>query len=1217
MQSKIKGLLVFVTYASVFHHHASGEDEIKWREDGKCSLFNPLPDGSAAECNPSGDSPCCDNGYYGITAQCGNSPEYCSCPLCLDFRAVEELRRSGEECMVVEVGGFLKIRCVKDTMFGEELYFKCVQSGGEYRPSVDHHPDDFDFTLRSVSAICEDDPHVYQACGFTEKVTNSDVFCGGLFCTDSFDSGNFIECDGNCSANRSCSAQNTDSRSTLCNDKCDNTNFLTLCEDESFCNGYRYGVSCLDSINSYWGVQDICDGIVFCSDGGQDEENCDVFGDDIQTCSHYYLSVFQQTEKIVPIFNNTRCSVIEPVNKVYPYCLNYRDQTNCTDTDRVGGYCLIDGFSSSVSKYVLCKDYDETAAQHIVLCDDNFQNVCISPSSTTNCRVHKHRMCDGKQDCSDKSDEVNELCRFMTKEFKCERRFSPGKKLGIPVSWIFDVDEDCMNGEDEDDDKWEFCGNKEKVSYRLKPDDGVCENVFLCPGNDRSYVLFEQLCDGVETCGVNGRENAVCQVARDFGLSRNSSVMNGSLCLSGDALNDSLCSEEQFTRPGGVVFGVESSISLIAPHSKVDCRHAFGEYYVYLSCMGKCSDAGFKCPLKKQPLRHDSCPGQYPDRVYTLANNSSLTFVTRTEQGTYHQDYFQCDNGRCVEYKQVCDLFDDCGDMSDELNCKNHMICADTGNSTKHQLISLSHKCDGIYDCFDLSDECNDKCHKEILGNSMLKCLCWLQGLLAVILNFITIYGGIVNLRRMKTSTSSILVFCNKVLVISISCGDFLVGLYLIGLSIFDGIVYKADYCKRQAEWLTGTECSVLGVISTVGSQISLFAMTALCSIRMLAVFWKRLTFPCKIGRREGLSVFIFVAVIFVFAFAIAITPLVPSLEDYFVQGMYYDPKYKVFIGFPNKERHVKVLQTYYDSMNITDEMSWREIGEKVDGMFSQDHERLGRSTVHFYGNDGHCLFKYFVRTDDARRSRQTDMTEQQGDVVVWLMLALNLVCFIIITVSSSILCISRRVSSKKLGHDHNATVLKQNMRLQRKITAIVATDFLCWVPFIMISGLHNLQIIDATFWYDSFALTVLPFNSVINPLLYDSDSISRFCRRVKNKAKLIKRARDVSLYIYGEMHQILTSASDFKSIRNKFPLISQSTGIQESDNYDSSKPAERNCTGGAKVGDIGCNKNNMSHVDDIVTIVYDPDLESSPVIANRAALSLSQDHKDKKTTYV
>ena len=33
---------------------------------------------------------------------------------------------------------------------------------------------------------------------------------------------------------------------------------------------------------------------------------------------------------------------------------------------------------------------------------------------------------------------------------------------------------------------------------------------------------------------------------------------------------------------------------------------------------------------------------------------------------------------------------------------------------------------------------------------------------------------------------------------------------------------------------------------------------------------------------------------------------------------------------------------------------------------------KLEKNAVHFYGNDGVCLFKYLVRSDDPKRSRTT-----------------------------------------------------------------------------------------------------------------------------------------------------------------------------------------------------------------------------------------------------
>ena len=67
--------------------------------------------------------------------------------------------------------------------------------------------------------------------------------------------------------------------------------------------------------------------------------------------------------------------------------------------------------------------------------------------------------------------------------------------------------------------------------------------------------------------------------------------------------------------------------------------------------------------------------------------------------------------------------------------------------------------------------------------------------------------------------------------------------------------------------------------------------------------------------------------------------------------------------------------------------------------------------------------------------------------------------------------------------------------KLQAKVTIILVTDFLCWVPFIFVSILHNLGNIDATSWYVPLAMVLLPLNSIINPLIYE-DSIGNFLKR-------------------------------------------------------------------------------------------------------------------------
>ena len=279
--------------------------------------------------------------------------------------------------------------------------------------------------------------------------------------------------------------------------------------------------------------------------------------------------------------------------------------------------------------------------------------------------------------------------------------------------------------------------------------------------------------------------------------------------------------------------------------------------------------------------------------------------------------------------------------------------------------------------------------------------------------------------------------------------------------------------------------------------------MTVISLIRMIGI--KSMRIPVEINKKVlGRIVFLSFSIL-AFSFAIAITPLLPPVEDYFVQGMYHDPDNKIFIGFPNKDRHISVLKSYYNKTQIKDDMSWEGIREMVDNMFKQYNGSFWKKPVHFYGNDGVCLFKYFVRADDARRSRRSDGTDKMSDPVVWAMLAINLFCFVIISVCYIAIVIYARQSSRKSGQQDNPLRNRGEKAVQKRVFIIIVTDFLCWVPFIFISGLHNLDFIDASKWYASFAMIVLPLNSVINPLIYDKKLTESIKRRSIKTTKSIR----------------------------------------------------------------------------------------------------------------
>ena len=1057
----------------------SSDPSTRWRLDGKCGHQYPLRDKMPSECDPSGADPCCNS----QKKSCGSSKDYCTCDAdCIDYRKETKIN----ECKIENVRGFLKTVCFNNVL---KDHFKCARSDVNYTGELstwDQHRGVF--VLSSVTAVCENDPHVYQACGFNTPMTNmnSKVLCGGYFCQNNSQSLHIFTKSIGSGSNQCTNSTIVDSVDAedlspliKCNNHCDTPN---TCEDESICNNYTYGLFCnrLESSTDlgYVPVHWICNGNKGCTDD-KDEKDCSNLEEsNLTKCVHYYSNKVLGKNITVPIFNHTRCAMFDKAKGIYPYCLDYMDQTNCDDMDRVGGTCDVNGISTNISINMVCHN----SSSHF--CDDGIENQCIYYKD---CSIHKHRMCDMVWDCEDGSDEIDDTCNSRTKDnFKCQRKFGIKEELRLPLTWIKDNIEDCIDRKDELEKYWRSCGDKAQNTSRWinisdgDKEDGQCLDVFLCNNGSTPYVKLDLLCDGIESCGKK-LENELCKISRDFPTIKKIAPLDNNnidLCTINN-LRSTQCEEEKFIAPAGTIFGV--TIDLIVPKAKVDCNNLFGEFYVYLGCMNRCINT--TCPLSDVHLKHDACPGQYSDRVYTLANNNSLTFVTKSATEQYQSNIFQCKNTRCIEYSKVCDLTNDCGDMSDEKYCTNHQKC-----DNDKQLISLKQQCDGLFDCFDLSDECNEKCGKQILEHWTLKIICWVMGVFATLFNTILLVQTVTSMRSIETGS----LLQTKILVALISFGDLLNGVYLIILSVYDSLIFGTEYCKKQMEWLSGETCATLGVISTIGSQLSLFAMTSLSLTRVVGLTCGSMTAPSTMNRKTMIRIVSIAISVVALSATVALIPLIPPLEDYFVQGLYYQPENKLFIGFPNKERHIKVLRSYEESPNLPTNTSWQNIHHGIKRMFTNQYNTLSWNTIHFYGNDGVCLFKFFVRSDDARRSRQPvakmnvlEFINFQENMFLWIMLAVNFICFVIITVSYVLITIQTWKSSSESGQ--NPQSVKQNKKIQLRIFLMIATDFLCWVPFIIICALHNLQLIDATRWYSYFAMIVLPINSVINPLLYDN----------------------------------------------------------------------------------------------------------------------------------
>ena len=428
--------------------------------------------------------------------------------------------------------------------------------------------------------------------------------------------------------------------------------------------------------------------------------------------------------------------------------------------------------------------------------------------------------------------------------------------------------------------------------------------------------------------------------------------------------------------------------------------------------------------------------------------------------------------------------------------CDNHFQCA-----FSKEYISLNQKCDRIYHCLDLSDECNDSCGGTIINGSIgLIFMAWLIGIVAIFFNFYSLMKNTINFRACRSEAA----FITNGLVILINIGDFLIGIYLMLLASFDSY-YGSKHCKMQTEWLTSTTCVSLGIINFLGSEISLFSMTALSIIRAVGSVQNTLSVPKDTTRKSVVKIISIAISFLLISFLISYWPMFRSFEDYFVNGVRYEKHNTLLLGCPDKRKHMSILAEYYGRMRPTgDLLSWSQINALIASMFSKDYGGIRKETLSFYGNDPVCVFKYFVRMDDPQK---------YFSLVI---LSINCLCFVAITVSYFAIALASRnsiraIKSKAENKTQNATAEKTNARLQRVVHMIIFSDFLCWIPFTITCWLHFFNVVDAEPWYPDFSILVLPINSVVNPVLYDKTitrAIDSVYVRLKTKIsnKLRKR---------------------------------------------------------------------------------------------------------------
>ncbi|XP_077972986.1 relaxin receptor 1-like isoform X2 [Styela clava] len=206
-------------------------------------------------------------------------------------------------------------------------------------------------------------------------------------------------------------------------------------------------------------------------------------------------------------------------------------------------------------------------------------------------------------------------------------------------------------------------------------------------------------------------------------------------------------------------------------------------------------------------------------------------------------------------------------------------------------------------------------------------------------------------------------------------------------------------------------------------------------------------------------------------AIAIAVIPLLPVTEDYFVDNVWLSQN--PFFSIINKNeirginQWISTIQTENnDTLKLSDSWSALEtMLKRLNPKFNIDR-KFG-----YYSTHTVCLPTLFPNPIK-------DMAWGYSLIL----LIINFLAFFVISVGYFVIYKNSTRENKALT---NQQLKKRAKSMQKKVTVIIITDLLCWMPICIMGFLQVAGIDIPNDAYLPVGLMIIPINSMINPMLY------------------------------------------------------------------------------------------------------------------------------------
>ncbi|XP_072043382.1 uncharacterized protein [Amphiura filiformis] len=323
----------------------------------------------------------------------------------------------------------------------------------------------------------------------------------------------------------------------------------------------------------------------------------------------------------------------------------------------------------------------------------------------------------------------------------------------------------------------------------------------------------------------------------------------------------------------------------------------------------------------------------------------------------------------------------------------------------------------------------------------------WIIGLFALTCNGIAYY-----LRSHKKQANKV----QSLLISQLSLSDFLMGINMLILAIAD--LYYKFFPSYAFQWRQGFACKLVGFSSILSSEGSVFFITLISIDRLLAIKYTfgSLRLTTKMAR---------ICVALAWLAAILMSGLSIGLAS--EEGDVFSIS-EVCIGIPIIRRHMTKLKNNSIQINKTD----FNIRTKV--------RQIGPA-MYVPGN-------IFIEQQQYEQNVTYTTAEITGSQIspinsIVIFIGVNLLCFMVVAACYIQIFQTARTTSKQAARTQTHD---EEIRMARKMSALVFTDFFCWVPLCITCILAQCNLIEVPpemyVWIIGF---ILPINSSINPFLY------------------------------------------------------------------------------------------------------------------------------------